>query len=281
MEVRLGIAQFKPVLGEVEKNLELHLQYLQRAQEAKLDLLLFPELSLTGYHIKDLTPKVAIRTGDSPLRELAEQAGEVSLLVGFVEQSQDFKYYNSAAYIESGRVAFCHRKLYLPTYGMFDEGRYFARGGELRALETRFGRIGVLICEDAWHSFCPQLLAIDGAWLLINTANATARGGHRRIFDSAETWEIMNRFYARLHSCYVAFVNRSGLEDGVSFWGGSEVIAPDGEVVAKSPYLEEDLLVTTIDTEEVKGTRFSSPMLRDERLDLVAAEIERLRKLKL
>lgn len=279
MKIKLGIVQFKPLLGEVDKNFKLHLRYLLRAKKEKVDLLLFPELSLTGYHIKDLTLKAAIAPDDPALKRLARGAGPVSLLVGFVEESQDFKYYNSAAYIESGKVVFCHRKLYLPTYGMFDEGRYFARGGELKALDTKFGRIGVLICEDAWHSFCPQILAIDGAWLLINTANATARGVSREPFDSAQTWELMNRFYARLHCCYVAFVNRCGLEDGVSFWGGSEVIAPDGEVVAKSPYLKEDFLVATIDTEEVRGARFSSPLLRDERLDLIAAEIDRLRRL--
>lgn len=279
MKIKLGIVQFKPLLGEVDKNFKLHLRYLLRAKKEKVDLLLFPELSLTGYHIKDLTLKAAMPPDDPALKRLARGAGPVSLLVGFVEESQDFKYYNSAAYIESGKVVFCHRKLYLPTYGMFDEGRYFARGGELKALDTKFGRIGVLICEDAWHSFCPQILAIDGAWLLINTANATARGVSREPFDSAQTWELMNRFYARLHCCYVAFVNRCGLEDGVSFWGGSEVIAPDGEVVAKSPYLKEDFLVATIDTEEVRGARFSSPLLRDERLDLIAAEIDRLRGL--
>ncbi|MFQ5868639.1 MAG: nitrilase-related carbon-nitrogen hydrolase [Candidatus Zixiibacteriota bacterium] len=281
MKIKLGIVQFKPLLGEVDKNFKLHLRYLLRAKREKVDLLLFPELSFTGYHIKDLTLKAAIRPDDPPLKRLARQAGAVSLLVGFVEESRDFKYYNSAAYIESGKVISCHRKLYLPTYGMFDEGRYFARGGELKAVDTKFGRVGVLICEDAWHSFCPQILAIDGVWLIINIANATSRGASKKAFDSTETWETMNRFYARMHCCYVAFVNRCGLEDGVSFWGGSEVIAPDGGVVAKSPYLEDDFLVVTIDTEEVRGARFSSPLLRDERLDLIAAEIDRLRKLRL
>ncbi len=279
MKVRVGLSQISPTLGDLDRNIEIFRKAVAQAQEKGLELLIFPELGLTGYFLKDMVPAVAQLRSSRLLKEMKAISQKLSLVVGLVEESRDHCFYNSAFYLEGGEILHIHRKLYLPTYGMFDEQRYLARGKKVRAFETRFGRACMLICEDAWHPSTVYVASQDGAELLFIPSSSPGRGvegGHDLAIT--RTWEGMNRIYALLFSQFCFFVNRVGYEDGVSFWGGSEVVDPKGEVQAKGPYFDEAFVEAEIDLQEVRRARISSPTLRDEDLGLTIRELQRIRK---
>ncbi|GIX07062.1 MAG: carbon-nitrogen hydrolase [Candidatus Poribacteria bacterium] len=279
MKWSVGIAQFAPVLGSVERNLEKLEAYIDRAEREGLDLLVFPELALTGYTLKDLVPRVAQRLDSPIVRRLAEASRRLAIVCGFVEESEDYRFYNAAAYFAEGQVQHVHRKVYLPTYGMFEEYRYFAAGDRIRTFPTPFGRVGILICEDLWHPSTAYIAAQDGCELLIGLACSPARGvPEEGDLYSSQAWRTLNRMYAHFFSQYVIFANRVGFEDGIGFWGGSEVVSPEGTPVAVAPYYEETFLRAVISTAEVRRCRIISPFLRDERLDITLRELRRIEK---
>jgi predicted amidohydrolase len=273
----LGIAQFSPVLGDLDKNLALHDKFLREAEGQGVDLLLFPELSLTGYFLKDMVPSVALTPRDPRLDLLKRASRGMAIVVGLVEESSDHRFFNAAVYFEDGKLRHVHRKLYLPTYGLFDEHRYFAQGDRLRAFDTRFGRMALTVCEDLWHPATAYLAALDGAQIILCISASPGRGLRPEgTFANAVAWEHLNRTYAQLYTCFLCFCNRVGYEDGACFWGGSEVIAPTGEALVTGPQLEEVLLRVPIDRREVQRERIANPLLRDERLDLTVRELQRI-----
>lgn len=273
----LGIAQVCPALGDLDRNLALHDKTLRDAARQGVDLLLFPELSLTGYFLKDMVPTIALSARDPRLDFLKEASREMAIVVGFVEGSPDHRFFNAAAYFDGGKLCHVHRKFYLPTYGLFDEHRYFAQGESIQAFDTRFGRMALTICEDLWHPAVPYIAALDGAQVILCISASPGRGLlPERTFANASAWEHLNRAYAQLFTCFLCYCNRVGYEDGTCFWGGSEVIAPTGEVLLKAPQLEEILLQVTVDRREVRRERIANPLLRDERLDLTVRELQRI-----
>ena len=165
MKFQIALAQINTRLGNLQTNLEKHLALIQEARQAGADLLVFPELSMTGYVLQDLVSSVAITpTADDPVfRHLLQASQEIDLVVGFVEEDSRHRFFIAGAYLSAGQVVHIHHKVYLPTYGLFDEGRFFAWGDKIRAFDTRFGRMGMLICEDFWHASPPYLLWLDGA----------------------------------------------------------------------------------------------------------------------
>ncbi len=278
-KITLAMAQIKSQLGDVEANLERHLSLITQAREGNADLILFPELSLTGYVLQDLAPSVARRpNGEDPtFGRLIEASREIDVLVGFVEADRRHRLYIAAAYLAGGEVLHVHRKVYLPTYGMFDEGRFFAAGSEIRAFETRFGRFGVLICEDFWHISPPYLLWLDGADVMLLISASPGRGLRTDDRLSSAVWvERVNQAYASLFTTFVAHTNRVGFEDGLNFWGGATLFDPDGDLIAKGPYHEEALTFAELDLEQLRRTRVRLPLLRDERTAMVQRELARI-----
>ena len=279
MKVKIGLAQITPKLGDVEANLALHLQQIEEAADQGVELLVFPELSLTGYRLQDLTYSVAIRpTANDPVfGRLLEASRDLDLVVGFVEADKRQKFHIVGAYLSGGELVYMHRKVYLPTYGMFDEGRYFAWGNSLRAFDTRFGRVGILICEDFWHISPPYLLWLDGADILILTSASPGRGvATEQKIGSAKWVEHINQAYASIFTNFIVHCNRTGFEDGVNFWGGSTVYDPEGVMIAQGPYYEEALVTTRLDLNQIRRTRTRLPLLRDERVALTMREMERI-----
>jgi predicted amidohydrolase len=278
-QIRLGLAQINTILGDLEANLEKHLDWIKRARGEDIDLLIFPELSLTGYVLQDITPSVACqaRSEDPIFKSLLQASQDIDLLVGFVEADPRFRFYIAAAYLSAGEVLHIHRKVYLPTYGLFDEGRFFAWGDEVRAFDTRFGRMGVLICEDFWHASPPYLLWMDGADLLLFLSASPGRGltSSSRL-ESAHWVEQINQAYASLFTTFIAHTNRVGFEDGLNFWGGATVYDPDGKLLARGPYHEEALTLCDIDLNQLHRTRSRLPLLRDERTALIQRELRRI-----
>jgi len=274
---RLAVAQIAPTLGDLEKNLTLHEKMARQAIEQSANLLVFPELSLTGYFLKDQVPSVALRADSPLLQRFRELSSRVAMVLGFVEEAPDHRFYNAAAYLEGGEIRHIHRKVYLPTYGIFDEARYLAAGDRIRAFDTALGRMAILICEDLWHPAAPAIAAWDGAEILICPSASPGRGlGQTEPFQNAATWERTLRTCGDLLTSYVVYANRVGYEDGACFWGGSEVVTPGGETLAKARYLEEDLLLAEMDPGCLRRARVANPLLRDERMELTLRELSRI-----
>jgi predicted amidohydrolase len=279
VEVRVALAQVAPRLGDVAANLELAADRLRAAAAEGADLVVFPELALTGYLLSDLVPEVAMATTDEQLRALSHNAPGSLVAVGFVEETDDHRYANSAVLLRDGEVVGLHRKVYLPTYGMFDEGRFTRAGDRIRTTEVGepLGRIGLSICEDFWHPSVPMLQAHDGASLLVNLAAGPARApGSEAGLAAIAGWHRMQETYALLGTVAVAFCNRVGNEEGLTFWGGSRLIGANGAVIAEAPLYADALVVGTLDTDDLRMQRYQLPILADERLDLTRRELDRI-----
>jgi predicted amidohydrolase len=275
----LALAQISTRLGDLEANLEKHLLWIEQARAMGADLVVFPELSLTGYVLQDLTSIVARRPSpdDPAFRRLLPASRKIDVLFGFVEADARSRFYISAAYLSGGEIVHVHRKVYLPTYGLFDEGRFFAWGDQVRAFDTRFGRMGVLICEDFWHASPPYLLWLDGADVMLFISASPGRGlNSDDRLESARWVERINQAYASLFTTFVAHTNRVGFEDGLNFWGGATLYDPDGSRLSHGPYFEEALTLGEIDLAQIHRTRARLPVLRDERTMMVQRELARI-----
>jgi predicted amidohydrolase len=280
VSIRTAIAQINPKLGDVAANLALYEQNIRQAITERADFLLFPELSLTGYFLRDTVPAVAVTRTSAAMNELRQLSQQIPFVAGFVEESEDHRFFNSAVYFEHGEIRHVHRKVYLPTYGMFDEQRYFARGDRVRAFDSKFGRMTLLICEDLWHPSTIYLAALDGALAVLCPSASPLRGivDGQEQDDNARYWELINRAYAETYSVFLFYANRSGFEDGVGFWGGSEVVDPFGQRLGKAAYYTDDFLIVEVALEAVRRKRTMSPLLRDEDLDLTINELMRIRE---
>ena len=277
--LRVAMAQIAPALANRERNLAMHLEQIEAARRQDADLITFPELSLTGYFVRDMVPEVAISPASADIRRLMEAAGKMALVVGFVEESPQHRFYNTALYAEGGRIVHLHRKVYLPTYGLFDEQRYFAPGDRIQAFDTaRFGRVGLLICEDLWHLSAAAIMQAEEIDVLVCPVNSPARGVDGPVIRTAETYDQISTAYAQLLGAVVIVVNRVGFEDGLCFWGGSQVVGPSGRIIAEAPMLDEALAVATFDLTDLRRQRLIVPLARDERLLLTIEELNRIKR---
>ncbi|MBI5300921.1 MAG: carbon-nitrogen hydrolase [Chloroflexi bacterium] len=281
MKFKVALPQFAPRLGDVNANLGQILNLIEASRSLHADLVVLPELALTGYYLKDLVPHVAVRpTLDDPrFAPLIAASRDLDIAVGFVEEDARHRYYIAGAYLSERRVVHVHRKIYLPTYRLFDDGRFFAPGNAMRAFDTRFGRAGIAICEDAWHLSTPYVLWQDGADILIDLSASPGYGiSTRPEVANAATVNNFLRTYAEILTTIVIFSNRVGNEDGIAFWGGSCVIGPDGETIAAAPHFEDALIVVEVDTDALRRARLRLPTLRDEQRELVRHELGRIAK---
>jgi NAD+ synthase (glutamine-hydrolysing) len=200
--------------------------------------------------------------------------------VSFVEESADHRLFIAAALMEDGAIRHVHRKVFLPTYGLFDERRFFAAGDVLRASASRLGvGVGIAICEDFWHLPVAQLLALDGAQVLINVSSSPGRdlaATNEVGLGTATSWRTLMRTYAQLTTSFVVFCNRVGVDESISFWGGSEVIAPTGESLFRAPLYDEGLFTVDVSLADVRRERIGLPLLRDERPELNLRELARI-----
>ena len=278
MKHLVAVAQIDCVLGDLKRNIEKHIHYIELAIKEGAKLILFPELSLTGYTLRDINIDVAVNPFKSNVfDDLKKLSREIIIIAGGVEEGENFGIYNSAFVFEDGQIKYVHRKIYPPTYGMFEELRYFSRGDKVRAFDTKVGRIGVLICEDLWHISLPYILAVDGAMMIAGLAASPTRiSGASEELTNYKINSEHHKTYARLLSVYLLFSNRVGYEDGVNFWGGSEVVDSDGEVVAAAKLFDEDLIFAEIDYNTIKRSRQFSRHFIDEDPYLFERELKRI-----
>lgn len=271
--LRVSVLQTAPVLLDEAANAR-HL--LDLTARTTADVFLTPELSLTGYDVGDAVHRLA-----RPLdRGIPELAGATStLIVGCIEAAPEGPC-NTAIAVRGGNIDFRHRKLYLPTYGMFDEARWFGAGSSLETWSPAPGwNAGVLICEDFWHPGLAYVLASRGIHVLFVQAAAPGRGvwegGAAGRFASADVWERIARTTAQLYGIYVALANRVGVEGGVTFAGGSLIAGPDGDVLARADDAGEGILEAELTHAAVQRARRPYAHGRDDDVRLVLRELER------
>jgi len=273
--VRVALAQIDCRLGDLDENLRRSKEVVAEAKDKGVDLVVFPELSLTGYSLGQVSDEVSLRVQSERIASLVEESGEMSVVLGFYEETHTPHTYNSAAYFEGGSLLHLHRKLYLPTYRIYEERKHYSPGQSLRAFDTRFGRMAMLICNDAWQPFLPFIAVQDGAQVLIIPANSGLYP-HPELLDTREYWRDITRFYARMLESYVVIVNRVGEEGELTFPGYSHVADPWGMVVAEGPGHEEALITADIDLGNVRRRRREVPLVKEARLALLSKELNRL-----
>ena len=289
--LRLGLSQFKPRKVDVAGNLERMRDLIQKEGKDH-DLMVFPEASLTGYFLEGGIAEAAVA-----VEEVAEGLGRPGedgpdLVLGFFERWRR-GVYNSVAYLEAGESGFrpvhVHRKMFQPTYGIFEEARFADPGTDLSAFDCRFGRLGLLVCEEMWHSLSPAVLALDGAELIVVVSASPARdftqgtGRPRNIMR----WDALAQGASLEHGVFVAVCQLVGSEGGKVFPGGSVVTGPDGAFLGRAPLLEEALVSVALDGTAIDRARFETPLLADLRqmlphlkraLDLAGSRVPRVEK---
>jgi len=276
MDCRLVVAQTNPALGDLRANMEDHLQRVEAAAGAA-DLILFPELSLTGYFLRDQVDEVALATDDAFLRPLLEKSRRISIAFGFVERSREGRLYNALGFLEDGRFLAVHRKVHLVTYGLFDEGRDFAAGERFRTITSRHGRFGPMICEDMWHMPSAYSYFLDDADAILVASASPARGvdAPGPGLASQRTWNVLLSATALLYRTWVVYSSRVGWEDGIGFGGGSRVLDPYANARAALEGLEPGALTATMDSAILRRARNELPLRRDEKPWILATELAR------
>lgn len=272
--MRIGLAQVDCLLGDIEHNLETMRQAVSHAHQECVDLLVFPELCVTGYSLGQVSEEISLSSTDPRLQPLLDEAGDMSIVFGFHEDG-GLRTYNSAAYYENGRLVHTHRKLYLPTYGAFEERKHFSPGQTMRAFNTGLGTMAMMVCNDAWQPVLPFLAVQDGAQILLIPTNS-AESRFPEGVDNVGYWHDITRFYARMFESYVVFVNRVGTEGEFEFWGRSHITGPSGEIVAEAGASREALVTADIDLQEVRRWRRRVPLVKEARLALLCREFDRL-----
>ena len=267
-QLRVGLAQFKPRKAEVESNLS-RIREVVSEQAGAVDLLVFPETSLTGYFLEGGVAEAA-RSATEVAKGLGQPPEEApDVVLGFFERHRR-RLYNSVVYLTPGERGFeethVHRKMFLPTYGVFDEARFVEAGKSVRAFDTRFGRVGLLICEEVWHSLPPTILAVGGAELIIAVSASPARdftpAGEGRPHNLSR-WEVLAPATALEHGVFVVVSQLVGSEGGKVFPGGSIAVGPDGAVLARGPLFKAGVTVAQLESAALDRARVASPLLAD------------------
>ena len=273
--LNVAVAQTASVLGDLDANLRQHLSVIDAAHRAGVDVLLFPEMSLTGHSAGPETLRLAIDCKHALVAEIARAAGPMCTIFGIIEEGVAAQFYNSAIAVRDGGVVFLHRKINLATYGQLEDGKHFAAGSSVQTFDLAPGwRASILICADTWNPALVHLAALQGATLLLVPVSSAVEAVGED-FDNRQGWDTNLRFYALTYGLPVMMANRVGCEGALNFWGGSRILDPFGRPLACAAGGEE-LLRAQLDFETVRRARYLLPTLRDANLPLVQREIERL-----
>ncbi|TLF52771.1 NAD+ synthetase [Halomonas urmiana] len=266
--LRVGAAQINAALGDVDANLERHREMIAQARRAGLELLVFPELSLTGYSLGNQVIELACPAHDPRLTDLAREAGEMQTVVGFVEEASPGEYYNALAILQHGELQAVHRKLNLPTYGGLEEGKLFTHGSEFTQGTVQPGWSATsLICADLWNPGLVHAALLARPAVLCAPINS-ASGIVSQDFSNEQNWAVNLHFYAMTYGTPVIMANRYGPEGESHFWGGSRILGPRGEILAQAED-REMLIEATLSRTAIARARFELPTHRDADTPLV------------
>ncbi len=279
-DMRIAIVQTKPAKGRYEENLRAAAEAFAQLRERKPDLVVFPEGAFTGYFLEGAVFDLAL-----PAVRFARDIGsawrdacgdlEVDIASGFFE-NDDGTYYNSGLYLHvaggTERILHVHHKMFLPTYGVFDEERFLSRGRKLGVFETRFGKAAILVCEDVWHTIVPTIAAIKGARLIIVPSASPGRGidGDGEL-SSVTRWRQILRVAASEHGIFIVYAGLTGFEGGKGMSGTSSVIDPGGNVLVEAPPDDACIVTADIDLREIDLARAKFPLIGD--LDAVLPDL--------
>ena len=273
---KIALAQINPTLGDVEKNLSKHMEFAEKSIQKKAHMIVFPELSLTGYKLSDLTMEVALPSNSDFFKPLLKLSNHIDIALGFVEKGKDKNSYNSAMYMSEGNVKAVYEKLYPPTHGMFDELRFVARGKEVKTFDTKLGKISMLICRDIFHPSLMFLTYAANTDIVLALSNMPLRGLKGEKPGIQETVEKAVDTYTNFFGMFIVYVNRVGFDDGLGFFGGSFVGTPSGKKLAAGDLFEEVITFAEIDTEEIFKKRQTFPLSREEDLNLIKTNLDRI-----
>ncbi len=274
-KVNVALAQISCKVGDKKHNINVMKKNIKRAKEKGANLVIFPELSLTGYLNRDLAYELAEPIPGSSIHSLEEIAKKenIHIVFGMPEQSEKAHavLYNTAVLLGPDGLIGKYRKMHLPTHSVFEEKRYFRLGYEAPVFETELGKMGLTICYDMFFPEISRLLRLKGSQLIICiSASPAVRSRFFEVFTAARALE---------NTVFLAYVNLVGVENGLQFWGGSRIIAPDGSILAKAKYDEEDLVIGTIDYADLERAEAFVPTLRDLRPELFNSLREQAEKL--
>ena len=282
-EVRHAVLQFRPEKSRLRESLARLRAHLEALRPHAPQVVVLPEAALTGYFLQGGVRELALTRHELlellvGVYEKVGWEGVLDVVVGFYERDEG-AYYNSAACRERPhRVVHVHRKVFLPTYGVFDEERYLARGRRVEAFRTRFGRAALLICEDFWHSITATIAALDGAEVIYVPSASPARGFQGGYPENVARWRTLAQAVAAEHGLYVVVASLVGFEGGKGMSGGSLVVGPDGRILAEAPLFEEAALLFPLDRERIPPVRYDSPLLSDLEagLPLLLSDLQRV-----
>lgn len=273
--MKVAVVQINTVLGNLEKNIEKICQFVEKCIEKGVSICLFPELSITGYYLQDITPEIAIKPEDERLSPLKKLSRHIGIIVGGIEESEEHILYNSAFFIEDGEVKHIHRKVYLPTYGMFDEARFVGAGNRFETFTTCGFKSTILICEDCWHFSSIYIPFLKGTKLIFTQSASPGRGyRENHMFGNSKVWKNMGEFYSRLTGSYFIYANRVGVEDGFVFSGNSFICDPYGNIVNEGSTFEEEIITADIEPSLIRSARINLPLLRDEKPWIIEKELK-------
>ena len=264
------------MFANIKANIEKTLDFSSKAKTEGAHLVVFPELSISGYTLQDLTLPLSLRL-DSPVFEpLLKLSKDIAIVTSFPRMCDDGISRISSVFIDEGKIVSVYDKICLPTHGMFDEMRYFGRGEKLQAFQTRFGKLGMLICRDIWHPELSFIYSAQGAQMIIVPSAIPARNLNNKGFGITASLERTVANTAFCNQMFVLLCNRVGVEDGVSFLGNSRVCSPNGKTLMVMPELDESLEYAMVDFSELSVARMKMSLVRERRLDIVTRELERL-----
>jgi predicted amidohydrolase len=283
--MKVGVYQIDPVLLDVQANIENIILLLEEAKAQDVSLVILPELSLTGYFVRERYHEVALRLDSPQINQLVQATKGTAAVVGFIEESRAMNFYNSALVAVDGRILFAYRKLNLPNYGVFEERKFFSSGKQVRVFNLHGFTFAPLICNDLWHPSLPFLAVTQKADIFITIFNSS-RGSMGNEFSNIESWNIINRFYSRVFGVYNLCANRVGCEVFESpdsdeselpnaatsaiddspfrFWGGSEIINPFGQPIARASLYETDAIFAEISRDLLRKKRILLPYLKND-----------------
>jgi predicted amidohydrolase len=294
--MKVCIYQTNPELLDLKANLEDTIHKIYTAKAKASDLVVFPELSLTGYFVRERYHEVALRMDSPEIKKLAKATKGIAAVVGFIEESRAMNFYNSALIAIDGKILFAYRKLNLPNYGVFEERKIFANGKHIRVFKLHGLTIAPFICNDLWHPSLPYLGITQKADIFITLFNSS-RGSMGDEFSNIESWNIINRFYSRVFGVYNLCANRVGCEifegsraedtpgemascaeddNPFRFWGGSEIINPFGQPIASAALYDPDALFADISRDLIRKKRIMLPYLRNDDPYFTHRELERI-----
>lgn len=271
----LAAAQFASATGDLDANFAAHHSWVGEAAKSGADLLVFPELSLVGHYGAEDLLDITMNSRDPRLMALSRAAGDMILVVGFVEEGPGAQFYNAAGVYKNGKLIYIHRKINLPSYGKLIETKYYAQGRFVDTHEIDADwRLGLLICADLWNPALTHLAFLHGATLLVAPISSGVEAVGEA-FDNPAGWAATMHFYAMMYGAPSVMVNRVGVEGDLSFWGGSRILDAFGKPLAVAGEGPE-MITAEVDYAQVRKARALLPTVRDSNLGLVERETNRL-----